>query len=393
MKRGMRVASAAKRKGDRTDERRMLKESVEAFVERTGGATRARLIRDSSASIDKAVWREMAELGWLAVALPEQYGGLGLSLAEMAVISEELGGALAPEPITETTTLAAGLLSHLGGTVAEELLPRVATGDLIPALAWQELNGSYAPTAIATTAETQANGDVKLFGVKTFIPHADNADGFIVTARNEQGPVLYWVPANTQGVEIRLHPLADGSNVGQVTFRQVVLTESQRIGSGKEAMRALIDAIDEATVMASVSLVGLMTRVLDLTLEYMKVRVQFGKPIGTFQALQHRAVDLYIQRELAKAAVADAIGSLDDGVDPSIRYCAISRAKARCSDAALDICRESIQLHGAIAYTDEYDIGLYLNRALVLSAWLGNSSYHRNRYAAISKHSSQGAAS
>ena len=391
MKRGMRVA-AGKVKVDRTDERILLKESVAAFVERTGGPTRARALRDSLVSIDRAIWHEMAELGWLAVTLPEQYGGLGLSPAEMAVITEELGGSLAPEPITEAITLAAGLLSKVGGPVANEILPRVASGDLIPALAWQEINGSYDPAAIMTTVETHANGEAKLCGVKTFVPHADTADGFIVTAMSEQGPVLYWVPANSLGVDISLYSLADGSKVGRVAFNQVNLKESQRISSGNDSVRVLTEAIDEATVMACVSLVGLMSKVLDMTLEYMKVRVQFGKPIGTFQALQHRAVDLYIQRELSKAALSDAIRSLDNADDASAR-CAVSRAKARCSDAALEICRESIQLHGAIAYTDEYDIGLFLNRALVLSAWLGNSSYHRRRYAIAGKQLSQGAAS
>ncbi len=388
----MRVTTG-KVKVDRTDERRLLRDSVAAFVERTGGASRARALRDRSSCFDRSVWREMAELGWFAVTLPDQYGGLGLSFTELAVITEVLGGSVAPEPIIEAVTLAGGVLCHAGGRIAEDLLPKVTTGDLIPLLAWQEPDGSYKPDLIRTTAKLNSRGPAKLQGIKSFLRHADVADGFIVTARSEQGPVLYWVPVDSPGVDLSFHPLADGSKIGRIAFNQVEVTDEQLICAGNNALHTLTVAIDEATVMASVSLVGLMSKTLDMTLGYMKMRVQFGKPIGSFQALQHRAVDLYIQRELSKAAVADALVALDDETDSAARHGAVSRAKARCSDAALGICREAIQLHGAIAYTDEYDLGLYLNRALVLAAWLGNSAYHRHRYAMLGRTSFRGVAS
>ncbi|MCK9284149.1 MAG: acyl-CoA/acyl-ACP dehydrogenase [Rhodocyclaceae bacterium] len=380
------MAAAA---ADRADERRLLKESVAAFVERCGGATRARAMRGRSPGFDRAVWREFADLGWLAVTLPEQYGGLGLSLTEMAVIAEELGGALAPEPVIEAITLAAGVLRHAGGSVADELLPPIAAGEIIPTLAWQESDGNFDPAHVAATATADTTGGIRLNGSKAFVPHADAADGFIVTARDEQGLALYWIPADAPGVEIVLRPLATGAMVGCVSMKQVEVAPTQRIAAGRHAADALHLAIDEATVMASAALVGLIGKALNMTLDYIKVRTQFGKPIGSFQAIQHRAVDLYIQCELAQGALGDALAAHTEAPRSKAAQAATSRAKARCSDVALLICREAVQMHGAIGFTDEYDLGLYLNRALVLAAWLGNSAQHRRRYAAIGNASTQ----
>ncbi len=377
---------------DRDDERRLLKDSVRAFVERTGGASRARALRRCSPGFDRSVWREFADLGWLAVTLPEAYGGLNLSLAEMAIIAEGLGGAVAPEPVIEAVSLAAGVLSHAGGPLAEAILPQVIAGTLIPALAWQESTGSYSPDAVATKVQTDSQGGLSLHGVKAFVPYAEASDGFVVSATDACGLVLFWVPASAAGVTLTHHRLATGASVGRVTFDHVPVTEDNRVASADTAARALGLAIEEATVLASAALVGLMSRVLDITVEYLKVRVQFGRPIGSFQALQHRAVDLYIQRELSNAALADAIKELSANGNSSSAHGAVSRAKARCSDAALLICREAVQMHGAIGFTDEYDLGLYLNRALVYSAWLGNSDHHRRRYATYWKDRAQGVA-
>jgi len=146
---------------------------------------------------------------------------------------------------------------------------------------------------------------------------------------------------------------------------------------------ALAGALDDATVVIGAELIGVMGRALEMSLDYMRTRVQFGKPIGSFQALQHRAVDLYLQRELASAVLDEALRVLGDGADPLTRARWASRVKARCSDAASRITRESIQIHGAIGFTDELDAGLYLKRALVLSAWAGSAAYHRRRYASL----------
>lgn len=330
----------------------------------------------------------MAERGWLGSTLPQQYGGLGLSFSEWAVIPEALGSVLAPEPINEVAILGGGVLRRAGGSVAADILPKLAAGEIIPALAWQESSGSYDPEAVGSRVAAGPRGLSILNGTKSYVPYAHAADGFVVSARNGEGLALYWVPANSPGLELSFHPLADGSLAGRIAFNQVPLRASQRICAGKTAVSALVASLDETAVMVSMSLVGLMNSVLLMTTAYMKSQIADGASPGRLQALQNRAADLYIKRELSRVAVGDALVALDNESDLMTRSVAASRAKARCSDAALQICRDAIQLHGTVGCTDKYDLGLYLHRSLVLSAWLGNSAYHRRRFAALQRHSS-----
>ena len=174
------------------------------------------------------------------------------------------------------------------------------------------------------------------------------------------------------------------SRSARLNFAAVATSADSRVASAATARAALQLAVDHATLAASAELLGLMECALEMTLDYLRTRVQFGKPIGSYQALQHRAVDLYIQKELTRATLGAAVAAVEDpACAAERRTAAASSAKARASQAALAICKEALQMHGAIGYTDEYDLGLYLNRALVLSAWLGNASAHRSRYAAL----------
>jgi alkylation response protein AidB-like acyl-CoA dehydrogenase len=220
-------------------------------------------------------------------------------------------------------------------------------------------------------------------GEKHHVRPGVDCDGFVVTAKQGEGLSLWWVPATTAGVQVKSVALADGTSAASVRFDGVVLDESQCLGQGDAAMSAFTRAYDEALVMTSVELLALQQAMLNMTLEYLRTRVQFGKPIGSFQALQHRAVDLLIQQELTSAVLRQAITLLDSECDSVERSLMASRIKARASDAGLLLARESIQLHGAIGFTDEYDLGLYVQRALVLSAWLGNAQAQRRRYASI----------
>jgi alkylation response protein AidB-like acyl-CoA dehydrogenase len=193
------------------------------------------------------------------------------------------------------------------------------------------------------------------------------------------------VPANTPGVTASLVPLADGISAARVKFDNVTLDAGQCLAQGAAALHAMSRAYDEALVMASVELLALQRAMLTMTLEYLRTRKQFGKPIGSFQSLQHRAVDLHIQQELTASVVNQAIELLDRDTPDAERSAMASRVKARAADAGLLLARESVQLHGAIGFTDEYDLGLYVQRALVLSAWLGNAQTQRRRYAAITQ--------
>ncbi len=361
----------------------MLRDSVADFVGRNADVARARTLRGTPAEYDRGMWRQMAELGWLGILVPERYGGLGLGLAEAAIVAEGLARSLAPEPYAASAVLAVRALDAAGSdALKNKLLPQIASGALIAALAWQERAGVLDPIAVETVA-TPFEGGYRVSGLKRFIAGAAGADGFVVTARTAQGVGLLWVPCDAPGLECRLEPLADGRHFGALSLRDVAVPREHAAAGPAAPPAELAGALDDATAIISAELNGVMGRALEMSLEYMRTRVQFGKPIGSFQALQHRAVDLYVQRELASAVLDEALRALDNGADPLTRARWASRVKARCSDAASKITRESIQIHGAIGFTDELDAGLYLKRTLVLSAWLGSAAHHRRRYAAL----------
>lgn len=366
-----------------TEHRRMLAESVADFATRGTDIARVRRLRGTPGEYDRAVWKNMAELGWLGILVPEQYGGLGLGLTEMAIVAKGLARALTPEPLAASAVLAAtALIAGENETLKQEELPRLVSGEMLPALAWQEDAGAL-DTGAARTRAVAFEGGYKLSGVKRFIPGAAQADAFLVSARADSGPVLLWLPRGTTGTQLELEPLADGRSFGTLKLNDALVPKAQVVAAGGAAQEALARAFDHGAAIAGAELAGVMERALEMTLDYLRTRVQFGKPIGAFQALQHRAVDLHIHKEVAGAALDETLARLDSGPDAAARAAAASRIKARCADAALKITRETIQLHGAIGFTDEYDAGLYLKRALTLSAWLGHAAWHRRRYASL----------
>ncbi len=369
----------------------MLRDSVADFAKRGTDIRRVRRLRDTQPGFERAVWQQMAEFGWLGILVPEQYGGLGLGCAEMAIVATGTAGALTPEPLTAAAVLAGGAIARSDNeTLKRELLESLVAGALIPALAWQERAGVLAAAAVAVRAEP-FEAAIKLNGSKNFVAGAAGADGFVVSAQAPEGLALYWVPASAGGVALDLQPLADGRTTGMLRLNDVVVPKSHLLASPVCAAAALQAALDTTLVMASAEMSGVMGRALDMSIEYMKTRVQFGKPIGSFQALAHRAVDLHIQRELSSAVLDDAVALFDAGASGARRSAMASRVKARCSEAGLRITREAIQIHGAIGFTDEYDAGLYLKRAMTLSAWLGNAAQHRRRYAELSAAGQEGA--
>ena len=365
------------------EHRRLLADSVADFAARGTDLARVRRLRGTSAEYDRAVWKKMAELGWLGILVPERYGGLGLGLAEMAIVARGLARALVPEPITATAVLAATALAAVENEpLKQEQLPRLVAGELLPALAWQEQAGGLDHTAIETRA-TPFEGGFKVNGMKRFIAGAAQADAFLVSARDAGGVLLLWLPREAAGAQVQLEPLADGRSFGSLRLEDALVPKSGVAASGAAAVEALGRAFDHGCAITGAELAGVMDRALEMSLDYLRTREQFGKPIGAFQALQHRAVDLYIHSELASAVLEEALAVLDRGPAAAARAATASRVKARCADAATRITREAIQFHGAIGFTDEFDVGLYLKRALVLTAWLGGASWHRRRYARL----------
>ena len=371
---------------ERNDDRRMLADAVNTFVERATSIKRIRALRGTEPGFDRNLWGSIAEQGWLGIHVPEAYGGQGLGFTELGIVARGLGGALIPEPVTACAVLATGALLH-GDNAAlkKKLLPQMVEGKLMVSLAWQESMTSTDLKA-SLKATKNANG-FALNGTKRFVTPAGGADGFIVSASvaNEEGGKtgLYYLPANTKGIDIKMERRADGTFCGLLTFADAQVAADAVVASGAVAEAALKRAIDEATVIASVELLGCQANVLELTLNYMKTRVQFGVAIGSFQALQHRTVDLWIQKELSGALVDHVMEEIDNagGKISAARLSELaSRLKSRCSDGGIDLARECIRLHGAIGFTDDYDAGLYLKRAMVLSAWMGNGAEQRRRF-------------
>jgi len=360
------------------DTLRMLRDSAADFAKLD--AVRVRRFRAARPGFDRGVWQEMGDMGWLGVLVPEAHEGLGLGMRAAAIIAEQLGRALYPEPYCASGVLATLALLHGDGEeLKQRTLPQLAAGKLVASLAWQGEGGGLDVMQCGVRAR-QHEGKTVLEGRSRFVETPD-ADAFIVSALSERGLELHWIGRDAAGLSCTPELRADGSASALLSFDRVVATEATRVASIACAVPALELAIDHAVIGASAELLGVMDSALALTLDYLRTRVQFGKPIGSFQALQHRAVDLYIQKELSRATLEATSNTLSDpACTPKQRAAAASSVKARASQAALAICNEALQMHGAIGFTDEYDLGLYLNRALVLSAWLGNASVHRRRY-------------
>jgi alkylation response protein AidB-like acyl-CoA dehydrogenase len=338
---------------DRLENIRMLRESASAVADRSD-LMRIRKLRFTPQGFDRAVWRQMAELGWLGLRMPEQRGGSGLGMLELCSLVEELGAALVPEPLI-AGTLAAQLLQ-------DEPLDAMLEGVSIYLPAWQEkaqcLEYEYRTTFV----------DGVVNGRKVFVGAANAADGFVVATM--QGLAL--VSSREPGLTIKPVMLQDGGYSCELLFGNVA---AQRL-SGE-----FVDALDDAVLATAAYLLGMIEATLARTLEYLHTRKQFGVPIGTFQALQHAAVDMKLQAALSRASVERAAALVDAGAAAAERRAAISRAKARASEAAILVTKQAVQLHGGIGYSDEHDIGLFLRKAMVLAPAYGNAALHRKRYA------------
>ncbi len=353
---------------------RLLRDAAATFARR-GGVERSRALRTTRPGMDAAVWKDMAEQGWLGIVIPEEFGGQSLGFSEMAVVVEELARTLSPEPLVASSVLSATLLiASDNAALKRSLLTKIATGDAIVGAA---IAGRFSDRI--GVAAKPAGAEVVLTGVAHHVYPALSATDFVIAASGADGVALYHVPADAAGLSIRDELRADGTFAGTLTFKDAKAGSAVAKGAAAEA--ALRRAADAATIMTCAEFYGLMQQALDITLGYMRTRVQFGKPIGSYQALQHRSVDLWIQKELSMVALADAVRTLDNPqATPDQVSMAASRAKSRLGDAAHTIGRETIKLHGAIGFTDEYDVGLYLRRAMALNAWLGNPAEHRRRY-------------
>lgn len=355
----------------------LIQDSAVAFIAQDEELKKARDNRFVQPGFDQQTWQEMAELGWLGFLIPEQYGGIGLGFDDLHTVLIQLGKGLVPAPFVATAVVAASVLVNGDNeAVKKDRLPALVAGEWKPALAWQEARGS-----MSVKAEQVSVVDGKLSGQKIFVPDAGGADAFIVSAASAEGTELYLVNKDAAGLSIDYDQRVDGGFYGQLSFDQVAVGD--KVAGVALAEQILAAALDAGRVAASAELLGVMTRALEITVDYTSQRVQFDKPIGSFQALQHKMVDLFILSEISRSVVLQTIALFDGEASAEGRAAAASQVKARCSDAALQITKSAIQLHGGIGYTDEANIGLYLKKAMYLASWLGNATAHRARYAEL----------
>ncbi|MEQ8660070.1 MAG: acyl-CoA dehydrogenase, partial [Gammaproteobacteria bacterium] len=350
------------------------------FCARSLGVARLRALRGSGVAYDATLWREMCELGWGAIVVPEAAGGLGLGAQAVAAVCRELGRVVAPEPMLECGVAAAALLAQLDDT--GRLLGALGAGELRfgAALAADE---EFAGDGVTRLRAVHVNGSYRLDGTLRQVPLGSAPDGWLVPATLDGDSALFHLAADCPGLAVTPQPQADGSINATLVCDELMLGADALLAHGAGVDRALAWARELARVATAAYLQGLAERLFDITLDYLKTRQQFGRPIGSFQALQHRAVDLYIQTVMNAAVVDEAARDFDAADDDATRARAASRAKYRATEAALQVARQAVQLHGGIGYTDECDVGLYLNRALTLAARHGNAGCHARRLAAL----------
>lgn len=341
----------------------MLRESVAGMAARTEGAAVMRLRRSTGADIDMAVWRDMAEAGWLGLALPEELGGAGLGLAELAVIAESLGRALLSEPFAMLSVFPGALLSRLDhGEAVRELTGGIASGTQIVPVLWQDARGRRQPLQL--TSEGMLDGEAHLVNGGT------SASTFLVMAQQAGTRVLLRIKAGGEGMRVHQRPGIDAAALCSVAFQGARVKQGDILARGVAVDAAFDHAVQITRFALAAELAGLGARALELTVEYTKERVQFGKPIASFQAIQHRLVDMWGDAEFACSAVANAVEAAQEESGDGLML-AVLAAKARSGDAAATITRRAVHLHGAMGFTDQCDIGLYLKRAIALNATLG----------------------
>ena len=370
------------------EEQTMLKDNAREFVQSRVPVKHLRALRDAKDDVgfSRDVWKEMVELGWSAIPFPEEFGGLGLGYTELGVVLEECGRTLVPTPLMSTVVLGGAAILK-GGSDAQkkDLLPKVCEGGLLLAVAFQE-RSRFHPYPALTKAERSGAG-YTLKGAKTFVLDGHVADKLIVSARTSgdddarEGVSLFLVDPKAKGVSIERMSMVDSRNAARVTLDGVEVGEDAVIGKVDAGAEVLDFVLDRATICLSSEMLGTFGEAFETTVEYLKTRVQFDVLIGTFQALQHRAVDMFCELELARSVVVDALKAIDDGRD-DVSVMA-SAAKARCTDASKLVTREAVQMHGGIGMTDEHDIGLYLKRGGVSESTFGDAAYHKDRFATL----------
>lgn len=366
-----------------SDEQRMLSESAQSFLEGCAPVAHLRKLRDTrdATGFSRDLWRDFASQGYSGVLVPEAHGGLGLGVVEAGLISERLGHTLTPTPFLSTAVLAAWVISRAGSAAQQDrLLPAIAAAGTVVALAVDE-SSKHRPAAIATRAVRDGTGFV-LDGSKLFVVDGHVADTLVVAARTGPDSLsLFLVEAGTAGVEIERTVMVDAHNAARVSLRSVRVGAEAVLGTTDGGGALLEQMLDVGRAVVAAQLLGLADEVFDRTIAYLKERKQFNRPIGEFQALQHRAAQLYCDLELTRAIVLKALQAVQK--DAMRARVLVSQAKSRACTTANRAVQEGVQLHGGIGMTDDLDIGLFMKRARVLQELFGDAAFQEDRVATL----------
>ncbi len=350
---------------------RMLRDSIDAHVSANHSTDRVRECREMSAGFDPQEWKAMAELGWTGVLLSEKNGGTGLPLSEALPLAEVVGRNLIPEPFVASAIMAATILNAANNKVSQIITESLVDGSRVITLAFQERPSMK---GVAEPSATCKGG--KLAGKKLFVPAWSDITDLLVTCVLDGNLAIVSVPGNAEGLTASPTKMSDGSLMTTLEFSDVAIEPENILLQGQPALDALNLAIANGTLALCAQMEGLATAAFEITVDYMKSRVQFKQPIADFQANRFVMVDLNGEIELGGASWRQALVNLEKNGFEAARV-SISAAKARCSEMVLAVTKASIQYHGGIGFTEEADIGLYLKAALRLSSWLGGAAYHR----------------
>jgi len=373
------------------DEQNMLRDHARGFLSKNAPVAHFRQLRDSkdATGFSRPLWKEFVDLGWAGILIPNDHGGLGLGHVEVGVVTEELGRTLTPSPFLSTAVIAASAIARAGNDKQKSAyLPKVVNGDLIATLAVDETS-KHRPEKTALAATRAGNG-FTLKGAKTFVLDGHVADLIIVVARTSGAPgdakglTLFLVDAKSKGIKAERTPMVDTHNAARVSFDDVSVGADAILGQLDGGWDALEGTLNVGRAALASELVGASQEAFDRTVTYLRERKQFGKLIGEFQALQHRAADLYCELEVTRSAVLKALQTLDESFDKASAI--VSVAKSRAGTSATRAVQEGVQMHGGIGMTDEFDMGFFMKRVRVCNELFGDANFHADRLARLHRY-------
>ena len=370
------------------DEQELLRSTARKFFDNECPSTTVRALMEDSSGMTPELWKKLAEQGWLGLIAPEEHGGMALGIVDLVVLLEEMGRAVVPGPFFSTVLLGGLALLEAGSDAQKKAwLPKICSGEARATLAWMEPSAEMGAAGITLQAAAKGSG-FTLSGTKLFVHDAHTADVIVVAARTasgqdpEDGISLFLVPAGTPGLAVTLLPTMDQTRkLCEVTLTNVSLRGDAIMGAPGAGWKPLARVIDRATVGLCAEMCGGAQKVLEMTVEYAKIRQAFGRPIGSYQGVKHRAADMLVDVENSKSITYYAAWAMDEGVPEG--PLAVSMAKAYVSDAYRRVSGAGIQLHGGIGFTWEHDLHLYFKRAKGSEFTFGDATWHRERVAQL----------